>query len=64
MATKQNNKIFNPFEGRDREEVWEEIRKYATPTTREEAMRIMTEAYRQKINDSDAGTQHDGLEKA
>ncbi len=33
--------IFNPFEGRAPEEVWEEIRKNAKPTTREEAIRKM-----------------------
>ena len=40
---KPYKKIFNPFEGRSREEVWKEIRANATPTTREEAFRKMKE---------------------
>lgn len=37
----QTSTIFNPFEGRAPEKVWEEIRKNAKPTTREEALREM-----------------------
>jgi hypothetical protein len=40
----KENKIFNPFEGRDREQVWKEIRENARPITREEAFRRMKEA--------------------
>jgi hypothetical protein len=38
---KQDKKIFNPFEGRNREQVWKEIREQALPITREEALREM-----------------------
>jgi hypothetical protein len=35
--------VFNPFHGRDRDQVWKEIRENAKPTTREEAFRKMKE---------------------
>jgi hypothetical protein len=44
----KDKKIFNPFEGRDREEVWKEIREKAHPTTREEALRKMKELSERK----------------
>jgi len=31
--------VFNPFEGRDPNEVWEEIRKNSKPTTRIKALK-------------------------
>ena len=31
--------VFNPFEGKNPNEVWEEIRKKSKPTTREQAMK-------------------------
>jgi hypothetical protein len=37
-------KIFNPFEGRDREQVWKEIREKAQPVSKDEAIRKMKEA--------------------
>lgn len=40
---REPDKIFNPFEGRDREAVWKEIREQAKPITREEAVRKMKE---------------------
>ena len=36
-------KIFNPSEGRDREQVWSEIREKAQHVAKEEAMRTMKE---------------------
>jgi hypothetical protein len=33
----------NPFEGKDREQVWKEVRENAQPTAREEALRKMKE---------------------
>ena len=45
------NKLFNPFEGRDREEVWQEIRENSTPISREEMikqLRAITEKERRK----------------
>ena len=45
---KPEKKIFNPFEGKDREEVWKEVREKAQPTTREEALRKMKELADQK----------------
>jgi hypothetical protein len=35
------NKPFNPFEGRNREEVWQEIRENSTPISQEEMVRQM-----------------------
>lgn len=52
MSVKQNKKLFNPFEGRDREEVWKEIREQARPTTREEALRKIEELSEQKRSNS------------
>lgn len=48
MSAKQDKKLFNPFEGRDREEVWKEIREQARPTTREEALRKIKELSERK----------------
>ncbi len=45
---KLEKKIFNPFEGRDREQVWNEVRENARPATREEALRKMKELADQK----------------
>lgn len=43
MKTKQKKKIFNPFEGKNRDKVWEEIRTEKHSLTPEEAMRRMKE---------------------
>jgi hypothetical protein len=48
LPMKKENKIFNPFEGRDRDQVWKEISEQGVPTTREEAFRKMRELARQK----------------
>lgn len=45
---KEPKKIFNPFEGRDRDQVWKEIREHGIPTTREEAFRQMRELAKRK----------------
>ncbi len=45
---KFDKKIFNPFEGKDRGEVWHEVRKNAQRATREEALRKMKELADQK----------------
>lgn len=41
-------KIFNPFEGRNKEEVWQEIRKAAKSIPREEALRRIAEAVKKE----------------
>lgn len=45
---KLEKKIFNPFEGKEREQVWNEVRENARPSTREEAFRKMKELAGQK----------------
>ena len=47
MATKPK-KVFNPFEGRDRDQVWKEIREQGVPTTRKEVFRKLKELSAQK----------------
>lgn len=43
-SMKKNKRIFNPFDGRNPDEVWAEVRKNKGPrVTREEAMRTMEE---------------------
>lgn len=42
-------KIFNPFEGRDPQKVWKEIRENTEPTTREKALAQMA-SIRKKEN--------------
>jgi hypothetical protein len=45
---KPEKKMFNPFEGTDREQVWNEVRKNGKPTAREEALLKMKELADQK----------------
>lgn len=40
--------VFNPFEHREADEVWKEIRKNTTATTREEALQAMQSLRKEK----------------
>jgi len=40
-------KIFNPFDGRNQEEVWDEIRRKSKPISREDALRRIKKAQSQ-----------------
>ena len=52
------NKPFDPFEGRDREEVWQEIRENSTPISREEMIKQIRDATSKgKDNNQESGNE-------